>query len=438
MARRDLSETEEGQAAVEYVALVATVALALAALGTLVPRPADQMLSIVEQAICSGLGHGCEIGGEESLVMEPCPVRRSTTGTDLHATVLSVRAGRGESAIVEELSDGTATVTLGERGELGVEGGAGASISTGGGGGGARAEASVGLEFGAGRGYEFEGMDDALRFLAEQRASRGSHGPAELIAGPGCLLCGVAGIDPDEPPEPDFSYLEGGGAMHASAEAGAGPTLAGGEAAAYGVLGRRKDHRTGDVTSYYRMGGEAAADIGGPVAWTGRVGAESVLEYTTAADGTPLDLTIRSVREDTGRVGPAVRSPGAGATGRYGAFGDAEGGGDVVEQVASLDLGERPDREAATRLIEAIGPPSDPLAVPARLRDLDRRLQRAGQFEERVFSTTARESELYGDAALGLKLGGGVAHRATADSLTSARTRPAGATLFLDRADCLS
>jgi hypothetical protein len=106
-------------------------------------------------------------------------------------------------------------------------------------------------------------------------------------------------------------------------------------------------------------------------------------------------------------------------------------------RVASLDLGEPRNRAAATRLIEAVGPPADPVALSRALRPVDRRLEAAAAVEVREFSVAVREQELSGDAALGLKLGVG-AERATAErTLTAARSRPAGASVFLDRMDCL-
>lgn len=425
---------ERGQAAVEYVGLVALVAVALAALAVLVPRPAHEMLSIVERAICTGLGRGCELGGEDSLALEPCPVMRSTTEADVNATVLSVRAGGGRTALVEVLSDGRAVVTFADRGDLGVEAGVGASVTSDGRTRGARVEASAGVGLGAGRGYEFADVREAVRFLVEQRRSQDSLGGAASVAAPACGLCDVAGIRQDEPPAPDFTFLEGGGAVRAGAAGGAGPALAGGTAAGTAAMGRRVDHRTGETTTYYRVRGDASADLGGPVAWTGGVGGESVLEYTTAADGAPLSLTIRSTRSVVGRTGHALRAAGGGGGP---ALRGADTRGDLVEQVASLDLGDRRDREAATGLIEALGTPAAPFALPERMRALQRRLEEAGEFEVRVFAASARESGISGHAALGIKVGGAVARRATEQTLRSAYTSPAGATLYLERTDCM-
>jgi hypothetical protein len=433
MAATELTRPQSGQAAVEYVGLVAVVAFALAAVAVLVPRPAHQMLSVVERAICTGLGRSCEIGGEESLAFAPCPVTRSVESTDVHATVMSLRAGRGESALVEELSDGTATVTLADRGELGVEGGVGAGLF----GGGARVEGSAGLDFAAGRGYRFDGIDEALRFVAGQRPMAGVEGAARLVAGPGCVVCGLAGITPEERPEPDFTYLEGGGIAQAGADAGDGPALAAAEVGGAVVLGRRIDHRTGEVTVYYRLGGAAGAAAAGPIAWAGNAGVDGVVEYTTARDGTPTDLTVRATRQRTSSAGLAARAADGGAPGHRGLARDSAGEGHVVEQLASLDLGDPRNRVAATRLIEAVGPPADPVALSRGLRSVDRRLEAAGAVEVREFSAGVREQELSGDAALGLKLGVGAARATVERTLTAARTRPAGASVFLDRMDCL-
>ena len=427
MALNDVTGQERGQASLEYVGLVAVVAIALAAMAVLVPRPAHRMLAIVEQALCTGLGRACEIGGEESLALAPCPVRRSTADAAVRATVMSVMVGGGRSALVEERSDGTAALMLADRGQLGVEGGIGATFATDGPSRGARAEASAGLEGGVGRGYEFADVEEALRFLEEHGGSGASLGGVS-----GCVLCDLAGIGSAGHPEPDFTYLEGGGVVRVGAEGGAGPVGAEGRALAAGAQGRRVDHHSGEVTTYYRVRGDAAADLGGPLAWTGGVGVDSRLEYTAAADGTPLRLMVRSTRSATGRRGLALRGQGRGALVR-----GAAAHGDLVEEVAILDLDERADREAALAFIESLDSVAGRLELPARAQALGRRLHRAGESEVRRFSMAAAESELSADAALGLKLGGGVERLATARTLTSARTRPAGATLFLDRTDCL-
>ncbi len=109
----------------------------------------------------------------------------------------------------------------------------------------------------------------------------------------------------------------------------------------------------------------------------------------------------------------------------------------MIERVASLDLGDPRNRAAATRLIEAVGPPADPVALSRGLDSVDRRLEAAGAVEVREFSTAVRESELSGDAALGLKLGVGAARASAERTLTAARTRPPGASVVLDRMDCL-
>ena len=118
-------------------------------------------------------------------------------------------------------------------------------------------------------------------------------------------------------------------------------------------------------------------------------------------------------------------------------MGGAASRGELVEEVTRLDLRDRRNRRAARRFVAALGPVGDPFTLPARARALERRLDADGEREVRLFSTTTEESEVSADAAAGLKLGGAVARRATERTLTSAYTSPAGATLFLERTDCL-
>lgn len=429
-----LTGGQRGQAAVEYVGLVALVAAALAAIAVLSPRPGHHMLSVVERAICAGLGRGCEIGGEESLAFEPCPVMRSAREADVGATVLSVRAGGGRSATVEVLSDGSVVVTLADRREIGAEAGVGATLTSGGQARGARAEAGAGVGFEAGRGYEFADLEAASRFLAELRRSEASLASAASLAAPVCPLCAAVGVGPDERPDPDFAFLEGAGKVRAEVEAGVGPVLAGGSGGGEAAIGRRVDHRTGAITTYYRVTGAAAADLAAPVGLTGGVEVETLLEYSTASDGSPLTLTIRSTRSSGGSAGRAIRVP---TVGRRSLLRDAATRGDLVERVATLALDERRDRLAAAGVIEALGSAAPPLELPDRMRLLERRLDEGAEHDVRIYRSSARESEISGDAALGVKLGGDLVRRATERTLTSAHTSPAGATLYLERTDCV-
>jgi hypothetical protein len=434
MEREAITRGQSGQAAVEYVGLVALMAGALAALAILSPRPAHHMLSIVERAICAGLGSRCEIGGEGSLALEPCPVMRSASEADVGATVLSVRAGGGRSATVEALSDGSAVVTLEDRREIGAEAGVGARLSGSGQAAGGRAEAGAGVGFGAGRGYEFADLEAAARFLAELRREAGSLRGAVSLAAASCPLCEAVGIGSTELPSPDFTYREGTAEVRAKAEAGAGLAVAGAGADGDGAIGHRTDHRTGETTSYHRLSGAAAADLAAPVGPRGGVEAETVLEYTTAPDGTPLTLTIRSTRSAGGSAGRSIRATGGGGGS---ALRDSASQGDLVERAAALDLDERLDRKAAAGVIEALGSPASPPGLPDRLGLLEERLDEDGEHDVRFYRSSGRESEISGDASLGVKLGGDLVRRASRRTLTSAHTSPAGATLYLERTDCV-
>jgi hypothetical protein len=255
------------------------------------------------------------------------------------------------------------------------------------------------------------------------------------LAAPACPLCNVVGIGPDERPPPDFTYLEGTETVRAEAEAGAGPLIAGAMAGGEGAIGRRIDHRTGHNTTYHRVSGSAAADLAAPVGLTGGVEAETLLEYTTASDGTPVTLTIRSTRSSGGSAGRSIRASGGG----HGpSLRDTAARGDLVERVAKLELDEARDREAAAGVIEALGPGGAPLGLPDRMRVLAKRLDEDGEHDVRFYRSSGRESEISGDASLGVKLGGDLIRRATRRTLTSAHTSPAGATLYLERTDCVA
>ena len=123
--------SEQGQAAAEYVGLLALVAVArrLAVPGGRVRR--REMLG--PQAICSWPRAGMRDrwGGEPGARAVPGSSARRAAPTCTPRWCPSA-PGAARTALVEELSDGTATVTLGDRGELGVEGGVGGAAAGGG------------------------------------------------------------------------------------------------------------------------------------------------------------------------------------------------------------------------------------------------------------------------------------------------------------------
>src|SRR5215207_11047367 len=92
-----------GQAAVEYIAVVAVVAIVFVAVGGFVLNGraiAAATVAQIRRGLCIVEGHDCP---------EPhpaCAVSSRSSADDWHVDIAFVRLGAGRSAIVERMSDG--------------------------------------------------------------------------------------------------------------------------------------------------------------------------------------------------------------------------------------------------------------------------------------------------------------------------------------------
>ena len=117
-----------GQASVEYVAVVALVAIVFVVAGsfTLQGRAiAAATVGQLKRGLCIVEGHDCP---EEH---PPCQVSSASTSDDWQVDIAFVRLGAGRSAIVEHKSDGQILVTLADHMDLGATGGFGANLKIG-------------------------------------------------------------------------------------------------------------------------------------------------------------------------------------------------------------------------------------------------------------------------------------------------------------------
>jgi hypothetical protein len=117
-----------GQASVEYVAVVAIVAIVFAVAGsfTLQGRAiAAATVGQLKRGLCIVEGHDCP---EEH---PPCQVSSASMSDDWQVDIAFVRLGAGRSAIVEHKSDGQILVTLADHMDLGATGGFGANLKIG-------------------------------------------------------------------------------------------------------------------------------------------------------------------------------------------------------------------------------------------------------------------------------------------------------------------
>lgn len=423
---------ERGQASPEYVAVIVVVALALGGLGVVTAGSVTALPAAILGAICRSLDARCG-EPEAQVALEPCPVHRRATDEGLTATVMSVEAARGDSAVLERLSDGSASITFADRNGIGLTGGAGASFSLAQGGGAARAEGSITPSFNTGRGYEFESARDARAFLERYGGEEGLAGEARRLALRTCLLCAGAGLRRPELPQPDVTYLEGGGFADGRAGVEAGPGSASATARVGTAIGRRIDHRSGERTSYHRLEGAVAGSARAVLLGAHARGEfEAMIEHTTAADGTPLNLTLRSAR--LADAAASLRAPG---------MGDSRGarrrgpGRVLIEHAARIDLRDPENRRAAHVLLEALGPTLDPAAVPEAVAAVAERIEADGAKDVRSYRLRSREDSATVEGMLGFKVGAELTGGRATMSLEGAYSQPAGAELQMQRTDCL-
>jgi hypothetical protein len=117
-----------GQAGVEYIAIVALVAIVFAVAGafTLQGRAiAAATIGQLKRGLCIVEGHDC------AEVHPPCSVSSRSSSDDWGADIAFVHLGGGRSAIVERKSDGQILVTLTDHVDVGATGGFGMDVTLG-------------------------------------------------------------------------------------------------------------------------------------------------------------------------------------------------------------------------------------------------------------------------------------------------------------------
>ena len=114
-----------GQAAVEYIAVVALVALVFVVAGGFVLNGraiAAAAAAQIRRGLCIVEGHDCPEAHP------PCAVSSRGSSDDWEVDIAFVRLGGGRSALVEHLSDGRILVTLADHMDLGATGGFGGDL----------------------------------------------------------------------------------------------------------------------------------------------------------------------------------------------------------------------------------------------------------------------------------------------------------------------
>ena len=414
-----------GQASAEFVALLAVVGVVLAGAAAVGSPPAlaAKVAGAVRHGICLVAGGICTPGEARAAGLAPCLVHARAERERLGGRLLVVRLGRGDSLLVERRSDGSAAVSFADGGGAGASVGAGLHIA----GFEAKLRGGAGLQFTAGRTWEFPTFAAAARFVRRW-------GRTETLTGE------ARGLLPggERPPPADSRYVEGGGYGEFAAALG-GPAVAGvdlrGEAGA--VAGRRVG-RDGRVTWYDRLDAETAGRLGLVLgAIEEHHAGEAALEVTVVR-GRPVELRVRAAARVHGELtppGPATSMQDLRAGLRD--VSRAPGGhGRRLEAEVSLDLTEPANRRALLGVVEVLQLRVAPGDWADRLRALAARLDADGAVDVRLFRVGLEERDLGADSALGLGVGASYERTEEVRELMGAWSlRPGGA--LQEREDCI-
>lgn len=408
-----------GQAAVEYLAVVALVAGVLAFAGlTLGGRTiAAATIAQIHRGLCIVEGHDCAVAHPA------CSVGSRRTADDLHVDVAVVRLGGGTSAVVERRSDGRVLVTVGEHLDAGGSWGVGADMTVGddlvlGG----ELRASLMARRGGGTTYEVAGERQAaalLRLLRRPKVDPNFYTPA-VSAYWRRVEAALPRI-----PAPVARYAEVGGRASLAASLGLGP--AGVRAAVGGELfaGERRDLRSGGRTLYLKASAslDGAVDVKGAGASAG-ASARAQVALTVDRAGRPLDLAVLGAGALQASPDlPLLLQPVAGHL--------PAGRGRSWELEAHLDL-TQPGRAAAVRELVAALWGGDASRVPGVLRQV----LAEGAVQVRAYGSTRHSLALEGHLQAGPGIGGGIVHTTDSVRLLAALER-GGDGFWVPRYDCL-
>ncbi|HZB76991.1 MAG TPA: hypothetical protein VE526_12250, partial [Solirubrobacteraceae bacterium] len=279
---------DAGQAAAEYVALLAVAATVLAGVAVAAPAVGEGVVATIRTGLCIVGGDICRPADAAAAGLAPCLTseryRRQDTTVDLAIVRLG---GHGEWQLALQ-SDGGATVTRVEENEGGVAAGAGVSFSPLG----VQAEIDGGLTLGyrSAEGWRFDDAAAAAGFLARAQrdaAAKAARPPsvrwhAVTAGADGMAVAALDGL--------------GGAEIRVGAAGALGVQVEGGRRTLAFELERRDVVQLGDLPGFPGAEGQGATAVA-EVTWdngelralavrTAAVGRDRIDEYTAQL---PLD-----------------------------------------------------------------------------------------------------------------------------------------------------
>ena len=432
--------SSRGQASSDYVGVLAVVGAVLAVSAAAISPPplAASVTAAMRHAVCLVAGGVGTPRAARQAGLAACVVHMRSDADAVGAVIAVVRLRRGDTAVVERRSDGTAVVSFLDSNAIGGQAGVGFSVGRIGGSG--TASAGAGLAFNTGRTYEFDSLDAARRFLAR-------HADEETTAGAGLNLARrISPLhEPRRLPTPRSTSYEVGTWAELEADLRvAMPSVEArltgrGDAAAARLLGRR---RRGNRTTWYLRVEDSAAGSLGLVVGSVRGGArtDAVLEVTTEA-GAPVAASVTAVAAVAGEVSLYGHTADLGTLARRlkgagGGAGGAGGGGMTLQASVELDLTVAENATAVAGALDVLRLRVPPPEAAARLSALGRRLDADGRVEVAFYRSSSTVKERSAQLALGAEIGVEHVRSQETRELVAAWSAHGGA--LREREDCQS
>jgi hypothetical protein len=347
---------QRGQAAVNWLAIMAGLLALAAALAVALPSVAPRIVCTAQTAISRVTGgaipecnHTAAVDGD---VPDPstCIVSERSGEAGVTVTVFSVKGGAKVKLLTRRTADGKVYVTVEGGGEIGLEFGppAGGEITVDAGSTetsqGANAKGGVKVNGNGSVTWRFNNEAEAHEF-AEIVANKARDAALDTnpITGIGRRILGVG---EDRPiPAPAIYGLEGGARVFGEAEGGAGPLSGKAEGELGPTIGGRYDAQTGQTTLYFKVAangklrGEVLKTLGAQALGEGEV----QLAVTVDKHGQPTQATVIAsgtingqIRSASGKVSDGIKN----LIGRPGVIGKR------ADLRADLDLTDPANRQA--------------------------------------------------------------------------------------------
>jgi Flp pilus assembly pilin Flp len=406
-----------GPSSIEYVAILAIVAIVMAATvaggAIFAPGIANAVVGKFRHGLCVVAGRACV-----ELAERPCVVRSTRDARRETLSVAFFQLGSGRVVLREKLSDGRVRLTLLRQFRGGVTAAAGGTANvkigkvriraaT-------HAEATLAAIVGRGLVYEAAGDREADALMEQLRVSGSpSWDLARHVLG-----------GEDGQPQPYATTVELGAEGEASGTLSRDQLSGGAGADAEAAIGRRFDRRTGEQTFYFRL--QAGLSVfGDAMLAKASAGAEgdAILSLTLDRNGHPKELSALVGGHGEVQIGTAGDL--ATAIGEHTAR--AETGRWEAEARVSLT---DPDTLAAFSAWRR-----NPRSTEA-VRHLGETLYERARVDVRKYTRAATSDSDGAGASLGVRIGVEVDRDTEARQLAMALTRPPGG-LWERRLDCV-